>query len=136
MYFELSCFSFQECGRAGRDGEPAVATLYYNNTDVRSTRPGITKAMASFCKEEAKCLRDVMLSEFGYNANVDRMKSTCCSVCAPALLDSITKYVDTSKVSDKVVQVQLPEDILLLPEDTQLQVLAEEFEVKLTILDK
>jgi ATP-dependent DNA helicase RecQ len=43
---------FQEMGRAGRDGMMSTATLFYNNTDVRKNRPGITEAMITFCKSQ------------------------------------------------------------------------------------
>lgn len=70
---------FQETGRAGRDQQPATATLYYNNTDVRSNRPGITKDMITYCKTESTCLRKVMLSHFGFEDSVEN--EACCSVC-------------------------------------------------------
>ncbi len=38
---------FQETGRAGRNGQSSTALLYYNNTDIRSTRPGIEKDIIS-----------------------------------------------------------------------------------------
>ena len=81
---------FQETGRAGRDSMPATATLFYNNTDVRKNRPGITDAMIAFCKSDNKCLRDKMLEYFGYEAPWDRNTELCCSACNPKLLDSLT----------------------------------------------
>jgi ATP-dependent DNA helicase RecQ len=81
---------FQETGRAGRDGMPASATLFYNNTDVRQNRPGITNSMIAFCKSEKECIRDKMLEYFGYEAIWDRNFEHCCSACNPKLLQSMT----------------------------------------------
>ena len=72
---------FQETGRAGRDGRPATATLYFNNTDVRKNRPGITSSMIKYCKNTEKCMRMLMLEHFGYSAPADRDINTCCSIC-------------------------------------------------------
>ena len=49
--------SFQETGRAGRDGANRTATLYYNNTDIRKPRPGIIDEMINCCKND-KYLRN------------------------------------------------------------------------------
>ena len=78
---------FQETGRAGRDGMQATATMYYNNTDIRKNRPGITAEMINYCKNDDKCLRSTMLEYFGYNAPEYRNKEKCCSICNPKLLD-------------------------------------------------
>jgi superfamily II DNA helicase RecQ len=72
---------FQETGRAGRDGQPAVATLYFNNTDIRKNRPGITDTMIRYCKTDDRCLRNMMLEHFGYSAPGDRDLGICCSIC-------------------------------------------------------
>ena len=90
----LTPLYFQECGRAGRDGEPAIATLFYNKTDIRANRPGMNKAMIDFCNTSDTCLRDSMLHHFAYSANDERDKSKCCSVCNPELLDKFNVSVD------------------------------------------
>lgn len=77
---------FQETGRAGRDQQQAKAIMYFNNTDIRSNRPGITESMITFCKNESECLRDFMLTYFGHHAPIDRDRSNCCSICNPDLI--------------------------------------------------
>ena len=42
---------FQETGRAGRDGEPADAILYYNNRDIAANRSIMQNDMREFCHE-------------------------------------------------------------------------------------
>ena len=69
---------FQETGRAGRDGLPATATLYYNNADIRSNRPGITSEMIKYCRNKNKCRRVVMLEYFGYQPSQNLV---CCDIC-------------------------------------------------------
>jgi len=78
---------FQETGRAGRDNVYAVAVLFYNNTDLRSNRPGISKSIVEYCKVDDQCLRECMLSYFGYMPPANRAKHACCSNCNPYMKD-------------------------------------------------
>ena len=81
----------QETGRAGRDGEPAHAILYWNNTDVRKNRPGITDSLIDMCKS-CKCVRAALLNHLGFDADCNRDKEKCCNICR----DSITKDPSTN----------------------------------------
>lgn len=72
---------FQETGRAGRDAQPATALLYYNNTDIRSNRPGINRDIISYCKNNDSCYRHVMLERFGYKKSTTL--NHCCGFCNP-----------------------------------------------------
>ncbi|XP_060599722.1 ATP-dependent DNA helicase RecQ-like [Ruditapes philippinarum] len=70
---------FQETGRAGRDGLPSKAILYYNNTDIRKNRPGIQQNIIEYCKNDSNCLREVMLKTFAVkkSENIE----DCCCIC-------------------------------------------------------
>ena len=70
---------FQEIGRAGRDGLPAKATLYYNSNDIRSNKPGMTSEMRQYCKQNTECRRSFILTYFG--EDVMNKPDTCCDIC-------------------------------------------------------
>jgi superfamily II DNA helicase RecQ len=72
---------FQETGRAGRDGKPATGTLYFNNTDIRQNRRGMTSTMIDFCRTKT-CYRGVLLQYMGHALDNGRDMTKCCSNCS------------------------------------------------------
>ena len=73
---------FQETGRAGRDGFPASACLYYNNRDIGKNRVAMGDDMRNFCLNKDVCLRTLMLRALDFEKNVNvKPLHLCCSVC-------------------------------------------------------
>ena len=70
---------FQEIGRAGRVGQPSTATLWYNASDL--SRKGVDKSIKQYCKAESECLRNILLSVFGYAKDGQESVSQCCEIC-------------------------------------------------------
>jgi hypothetical protein len=70
---------FQEVGRAGRDGLPAVATVYYNRYDIRSGDNAVDAVMKELVSGKG-CKRRLILNYFGHNlAQVNtNIIHTCC----------------------------------------------------------
>ena len=72
---------FQETGRAGRDGLQSKALLYYNNTDIRKNRPGIENNIITYCRNDSRCYRAIMLEYFGYAPSENVAVGFCCDFC-------------------------------------------------------
>lgn len=56
----------QEIGRAGRQGQSSIAPLYFGNRDIATNLPGIKEDIITYCKTEDSCLRNCLLSVFGF----------------------------------------------------------------------
>ena len=73
---------FQETGRAGRDGKPAQAILYYNNRDIGKNRTGMQDEMRSFCKSNDSCLRCQLLASLDFSETQPiKPMHACCNIC-------------------------------------------------------
>jgi superfamily II DNA helicase RecQ len=73
---------FQETGRAGRDGEPSKAILYYNNKDIAKNKPGLQEEVRMYCKIKDKCLRISLLECLDIENAVSLFpEHLCCSIC-------------------------------------------------------
>lgn len=70
----------QETGRAGRDGMPSVAVLYYNNTDLGQIED---EAIKEYCRNNDTCRRKILLDNFESvgNSALDSL-CVCCDICA------------------------------------------------------
>jgi len=67
----------QEIGRAGRDGQPAKSLLFYIGRHLVKCE----KNMRDYAKSTDKCLRTLVLSEFGEQAAVNVGTHDCCVIC-------------------------------------------------------
>ncbi|XP_028412545.1 uncharacterized protein LOC114535437 [Dendronephthya gigantea] len=73
---------YQQIGRAGRDGYPARAYLYYNGTDIASNKPGLTDEMREYCLLRSGCMRKYIMNYLNSDTSCDISKHECCSNCA------------------------------------------------------
>jgi len=70
----------QEIGRAGRNGLPAMAILYYTNIELGRIEDDLMK---KYCKNKVVCRRDILLKDFDRPPSghtVDPL-CACCDVC-------------------------------------------------------
>ncbi|XP_062587288.1 uncharacterized protein LOC134248910 [Saccostrea cucullata] len=71
----------QEIGRAGRLGQAATATMFYNQSDIAKNRKGMTEDMRKYCTNQG-CLRLMLVNYFGFDSPVySGDKLNCCSNC-------------------------------------------------------
>lgn len=70
----------QEMGRAGRDGQPATATLYFNASDIASNVNTLQQDMRELCKTK-DCKRQFLASYFMHEHTFSGSLHSCCSSC-------------------------------------------------------
>ena len=70
----------QESGRTDRNGQQSMAVLYYGENDLKSDH--ITLDMKDYCRNSAKCRRQLHLSTFSPGTIVKpNILHFCCDVC-------------------------------------------------------
>ena len=72
----------QEIGRAGRDGQPSRAILYFNASDIAPNKEFVKEEIKSFCTT-SDCRRDHLLKHFNYEPmrRRDTERHLCCDNC-------------------------------------------------------
>ena len=72
----------QESGRSGRDGEPAVAVLYYGKRDESSAQ--LSGEMKHYISNKEVCRRELLMLSFGDPSQAPKPKQLhlCCDLCA------------------------------------------------------
>ena len=65
----------QQTGRAGRDGLPSQAILYWSSESVRYA----SEKMVDYCKNTTTCRHEFLFSEFDNYTNVCNVN--CCDIC-------------------------------------------------------
>ena len=80
----------QEIGRAGRDGQPATATLMYNKSDIGANKKHLAENMRTFCKI-ATCRREFLLEQFNGKKELNVQPNTCCDNCLSSATSATKK---------------------------------------------
>ncbi|CAB4018819.1 Hypothetical predicted protein [Paramuricea clavata] len=109
---------FQEIGRAGRDGLPAVATIYYNCYDLKSGKSSVDPVMKELASGDG-CKRKLILSYFGHElirANTTTIH-TCCDndaakcECDDCLSRSLALEMQDATVEDNITSDDSSENL-------------------------
>ncbi len=97
---------FQEVGRAGRDGLPAVATIYYNRYDLRTGKNTVEPVMKDLVLSTG-CKRKLILNYFGHDLIQENSMPihSCC--------DSDAAVCDCDECVGIVLSHQLQESLLM-----------------------
>ena len=92
----------KEAGRAGRDGLPSKAHVFYNSYDISKARKNMSPVMQEYGQSD-KCKREVIMGYFGFTPlpfNSDQLVHSCCDYheklckCEDCLLYTVASMMD------------------------------------------
>ena len=102
---------FQEVGRAGRDGLPAIATIHHNRYDLVTGKNAVEPVMKDLC---TGCERKLILNYFGHDLiQENSMPVHLCS-------DNDAAICDCNECTEIILSHQLQETSLveaIIPDD-------------------
>ena len=91
---------FQEAGRAGRDGLPSKAHVFFNSYDISKARKNLSTVMREYVKDD-KCKREMIMGYFGFAPPPPREEvHECCDYhaklckCEDCLLSDMASLMD------------------------------------------
>ena len=131
---------FQEAGRAGRDGLPSSAHMFYNAYDISKAKKALSPVMREYVKTD-KCKREMIMSYFGFSPLplkgelhecCDYHKKRCnCENCLlsniASLMDPLLAYNLTTQAQDK----EIPSTHLTTEEKNELNAELVQFRLSL-----
>ena len=73
----------QETGRAGRNGQFATATMYFNSNDIAANVEGMDDSMRNLCRNQGEeCRRKLILNYFTFSVEQSEQPlHLCCDIC-------------------------------------------------------
>ena len=100
----------QELGRAGRDGEPAIATLYYNKSDIADNIEHMSAEIRQYCKSTT-CRREFITKYFGFELESTPNVHFCCDICRAGCQCQGCLEKAESQIEDVTDVVDLPQGV-------------------------
>ena len=106
----------QEIGRAGGDGNPSSAILYYNASDIAENRANVKPEVREFCITET-CRRQFLCCHFGYEKPLasyseihqccDNCEKICeCDICVMDTLTLMDMTEETEPTETETFKIQ------------------------------
>ncbi len=102
---------FQEAGRAGRDGLPAKAHVYYNSYDISKGKKHLSQVMRDYVQKQ-KCKREMILAYFGFQVpRTSGPQHECCDYHAKVCNCDDCVFVGVSMMFDETIQNDQDQDV-------------------------
>lgn len=115
---------FQETGRAGRDGQNAVATMYFNGRDIGKGKHPVDDVIRQLATSKT-CKREITLHYFGHKMPKRSNLHSCCDyhkaicdyqTCMDTLLTEIEDYSIENEATETMIADYSSTEMCVTPE--------------------